>query len=373
AVATIREIVNVQLLRGMIGRPGAGLCPVRGHSNVQGDRTMGIVEHPPAWASKLEEVLGIQVPKASGYATVDAIRAMRDGRAKVFLALGGNFAAATPDTEVTERALQSCRLTVHISTKLNRSHVVAGEEALILPCLGRTERDVQASGEQFVTVADSMSTGHAWRGRLAPASPHLLSEVSIVCRLGRRLLGDVLPWAEFEADYRAIRERIAAVVPGFENFEAKVREPGGFVLPHAPRDERRFPTPSGRARFTAGELSVIEVPPGRLLLQTVRSHDQYNTTIYGLDDRYRGVHGGRRVVFVHPDDLAELGFADGQIVDLVSEYSDGVQRRAKGFRVVAYPTARGCAAAYFPEANVLVPLDSTAVGSKTPTSKEIII
>jgi anaerobic selenocysteine-containing dehydrogenase len=218
-----------------------------------------------------------------------------------------------------------------------------------------------------------MSSVHASQGRLAPASPHLLSEVAIVSRLGRALLGDALPWARFEADYRAVRERIAAVVPGFEGFESRIASPGGFVLPHGPRDALTFPTASGRARFTANELVVIDVPPGRLLLQTMRSHDQYNTTIYGLNDRYRGVHGGRRVVFVHRDDLAALGIADGDIVDIVSEWTDGVNRRAPRFRAVAYPTARGCAAAYFPEANVLVPLDSTAEGSQTPTSKQIIV
>ncbi len=334
---------------------------------------MGIVEHPPAWAPALASSLGFTVPPRSGHDTVDAIRAMRDGRASVFLGLGGNFAAATPDTPVTEAALRSCRLTVHIATKLNRSHVLPGAESLILPCLGRTERDVQASGEQFVTVEDSMSCVHSSRGRLEPASPGLLSEVSIVCRLGRALLGDGLPWAEFEADYRAIRQRIAAVVPGFADFEVRVGDPGGFTLPHGPRDTLTFPTPSGRARLTVNQLAAIEVPPGRLLLQTVRSHDQYNTTIYGLDDRYRGVHGGRRVVFVHADDLATLGIADGAMVDIVSEWTDGSQRRARDFRAVAYPTARGCAATYFPEANVLVPLDSTADGSQTPTSKQIIV
>ena len=373
AVPTIREIVNVQLLRGMVGRPGAGLCPVRGHSNVQGDRTMGIVERPPAWSPALGEVLGLTVPPDPGFDTVDAIRAMRDGRATVFLGLGGNFAAATPDTAVTEVALAGLALSVHISTKLNRSHVLPGAEALILPCLGRTELDRQAAGEQFVTVEDSMSCVHASRGRLVPASPHLLAEVSIVARLGRALLGDALPWGEFEADYRAIRQRIAAVVPGFTDFEVRVGRPGGFTLPHGPRDTLTFPTASGRARLIVNALTPIEIPPGRLLLQTVRSHDQYNTTIYGLDDRYRGVHGGRRVVFVNPDDLAALGFADGELVDLVSEWTDGSQRRAPGFRTIAYPTAKGCAATYFPEANVLVPLDSTAEGSQTPTSKQIIV
>lgn len=365
AVATIQEIVNVQLLRGMIGRPGAGLCPVRGHSNVQGDRTMGIFHEAPAWVGKL-----VKPPERTGYDTVEAIRAMRDGRAKVFVALGGNFAAATPDTLVTEAALRKCGLAVHISTKLNRSHVVTDAEqvVLILPCLGRTERDVQASGEQFVTVEDSMSHVHASRGRLEPASPLLRSEVSIVCGLAMATLG--LDWKPYADDYRRIRARIAQVVPGFADFEAKVGT--GFTLPQGPRDNRTFPTSSGKAHFTATPLTVLEVPPGRLILQTVRSHDQYNTTIYGLDDRYRGVKNGRRVIFVNPLDLAELGVDDGDIVDIVSQWTDG-ERIAKSFRVIAYPTARGCAATYFPEANVLVPLDSTAKGSNTPTSKQIIV
>ncbi|MFY1697134.1 MULTISPECIES: FdhF/YdeP family oxidoreductase [unclassified Solwaraspora] len=374
SVDAIREIVNVQLLRGMIGKPGAGLCPVRGHSNVQGDRTMGIWHEPPAWLPALGRQLGVPMPTATGLDTVGAIRAMRDGDVRVFMALGGNFAAASPDTAVTEAALASCALTVHVSTKLNRSHVVPGGTSLILPCLGRTERDRQPGGEQFVTVEDSMSAVHASRGRLAPASDHLLSEVAIVARLARATLPDSpVPWEAYQADYATIRATIAGAVPGFADFERRVAEPDGFVLPHPPRDRRTFATPSGRAAFTVSPLTVIEVPPGRLLLQTMRSHDQYNTTIYGLDDRYRGIRGGRRVVFVHPDDLAALGVADGDVVDLVSEWSDQVERRAKAFRAVSYPTARGCAAAYFPEANVLVPLDSTAAGSNTPTSKQIII
>jgi molybdopterin-dependent oxidoreductase alpha subunit len=373
AVATIQEIVNVQLVRGMIGRTGAGLCPVRGHSNVQGDRTMGIWHEPPPWVSAMASRYGFTAPTDRGLDTVEAIRAMRDRRVRVFAALGGNFAAATPDTAVTEAALSSCDMTVQISTKLNRSHAIPGRTALILPCLGRTERDLRGGGEQFVTVEDSMSCVHASRGRLEPASPALLSEVAIVCRLGQALGLAEVPWRDYAADYHTIRAEIAAVVPGFADFERRVTAPGGFVLPHPPRDSRTFPTPSGRARFTVHELCSVTVPPGRLLLQTVRSHDQYNTTIYGLDDRYRGVRGGRRVVFVHPDDLAALGVPDGSTVDLVSEWIDGTERRAPGFRVVGYPTARGCAAAYFPEANVLVPLDSTAAGSNTPTSKSVIV
>ncbi|HZG06148.1 MAG TPA: FdhF/YdeP family oxidoreductase [Streptomyces sp.] len=376
AVPTIREIVNLLLLRGAIGRPGAGVCPVRGHSNVQGDRTMGIVERPTAaLLDALEREFGIPMPREHGLDVVRAIRALRDGKAKVFIALGGNFVAASPDTEVTEAAMRRARLTVHVSTKLNRSHCVTGARALILPTLGRTERDVQASGEQFVTVEDSMGMVHASRGRLAPASGHLLSEPAIVCRLARRVLGEdhPVPWEEFEADYAAVRDRIARVIPGFEDFNARVARPGGFALPHAPRDERRFPTATGKANFTAAPLEWPRVPPGRLLLQTLRSHDQYNTTIYGLDDRYRGIKGGRRVVLVHPEDAAGLGLPDGSYADLTSEWTDGRERTAPGFRVVHYPTARGCAAAYYPETNVLVPLDATADVSNTPASKSVVI
>ncbi|MER8014752.1 FdhF/YdeP family oxidoreductase [Streptomyces griseoluteus] len=375
AVPTIREVVNFLLLRGNIGRPGAGVCPVRGHSNVQGDRTMGIFERPaPAFLDALEREFGFAPPREHGFDVVRAIRALRDGEAKVFFAMGGNFVSASPDTEVTEAAMRRARLTVHVSTKLNRSHVVTGARALILPTLGRTERDVQGGGEQFVTVEDSMGMVHASRGRLAPASPHLLSEPAIVARLARRVLPDsTVPWAEFERDYAAIRDRIARVVPGFEDFNARVARPGGFTLPHAPRDERRFPTATGKANFTAAPVEHPELPEGRLLLQTLRSHDQYNTTIYGLDDRYRGITDGRRVVLVHPEDARELGVSDGSYVDLVGEWSDGVERRAPGFRVVHYPTARGCAASYYPETNVLVPLDATADTSNTPASKSVVI
>jgi molybdopterin-dependent oxidoreductase alpha subunit len=376
AVPTIREVVNVLLLGGHVGRPGAGVCPVRGHSNVQGDRTMGIYEKPKAaFLDAMQAEFGVPMPRQHGFDTVDAIRAMRDGRAKVFFAMGGNFVAATPDTDVTEAALRSTALTVQVSTKLNRSHAVHGRRALILPTLGRTEVDRQGSAEQFVTVEDSMGLVHASRGRLDPASEALLSEVAIVARLARTVLGaeHSVPWEELAADYDRIRERIERVIPGFDQFNARIRRGSGFALPHAPRDSRTFPTATGKANFTANEFEAPVVPQGRLLLQTVRSHDQYNTTIYGLDDRYRGIHAGRRVVFVNPDDLKALGIKDGAIVDLVSEWTDGTERRAEAFRVVEYDTARGCAAAYFPETNVLVPLDSTAEVSNTPTSKAIVV
>ncbi|WP_330311601.1 FdhF/YdeP family oxidoreductase [Streptomyces sp. NBC_00523] len=376
SVPTIREVVNFLLLRGNIGRPGAGVCPVRGHSNVQGDRTMGIFERPaPAFLDALDKEFGITSPRHHGYDVVRAIRALRDGEAKVFFAMGGNFVAATPDTDVTEAAMRNARLTVHVSTKLNRSHAVTGAHALILPTLGRTDKDVQAGGKQFVTVEDSMSKVHASRGNLTPASPHLLSEPAIVARLARAVLGpeSATPWEEFEKDYATIRDRISRVVPGFENFNARIAHPGGFTLPHGPRDSRRFPTATGKANFTAAPVEFPELPEGRLLLQTLRSHDQYNTTIYGLDDRYRGIKGGRRVVLVHPEDAEALGLPDGSYTDLVSEWKDGVERRAPGFRVVHYPTARGCAAAYYPETNVLVPLDSTADTSNTPASKSVVV
>ncbi|MET8924201.1 FdhF/YdeP family oxidoreductase [Streptomyces sp. NPDC003509] len=376
SVPTIREVVNFLLLRGNIGRPGAGVCPVRGHSNVQGDRTMGIFERPaPAFLDALDREFGITSPRHHGYDVVRSIQALRDGDAKVFFAMGGNFVGATPDTAVTEAAMRRARLTVHVSTKLNRSHAVTGTRALILPTLGRTDKDVQAGGKQFVTVEDSMGMVHASRGNLAPASPHLLSEPAIVARLARAVLGpaSTTPWEDFEKDYGTIRDRISRVVPGFEDFNARVARPGGFTLPHAPRDERRFPTATGKANFTAAPVEYPELPEGRLLLQTLRSHDQYNTTIYGLDDRYRGIKGGRRIVMVNPQDAQDLGLADGSYTDLVSEWKDGIERRAPGFRVVHYPTARGCAAAYYPETNVLVPLDATADTSNTPASKSVVV
>ena len=380
SVASIEEITNVLLLRGMIGKPGAGVCPVRGHSNVQGDRTMGIWEKPPeSFLAGLDARFGITSPRRHGYDTVEAIRAMRDGRVSVFIGLGGNFASATPDTAVTEAALRNCALTVQISTKLNRSHVVHGGTALILPTLGRTDRDLIAGRKQMVSVEDSMSMVHLSRGGLEPPSTEVRSEVEIVCRIARAALGPAhpVPWEGFAADYDTIRDEIAAVIPGCADYNRRVREPDGFQMPHPPRDAREFPTATGKANFAVNGLQWIPVPPGRLILQTLRSHDQYNTTIYGLDDRYRGVKGGRRVVFVNPSDIASFGLTDGDRVDLVSEFTgpDGVvqERRAEDFLVVPYSTPVGNAAAYYPETNPLVPLDHVAAKSNTPASKSVVI
>ena len=377
AVATIKEITNVALAQGNIGKPGAGLLPVRGHSNVQGDRTMGIWERPPAhFLDRLQAEFGFDPPRENGLDTVDSIRALRDGQASVFIGLGGNFVQAAPDTDVTAAALKKARLTVQISTKINRSHLTCGETALILPTLGRTEQDVQASGPQVVSVEDSTCSVHASRGPLKPASALLRSEVAIVTGMAEATLGAQhgIDWRGMRDDYRTIRTHIARVVPGCESYEVNVIKPGGFVLPHPPRDSRTFPTRSGRAEFVVSPIRALEVPAGHLVLQTLRSHDQFNTTIYGLSDRYRGIEGGRRVVFVNPDDIAELGFADGDVVDLLTYWTDDDrQRRAEAFRIVAYQTPRGSAAAYYPETNALVPLDSTAEGSNTPTSKSIIV
>ncbi|HZU46743.1 MAG TPA: FdhF/YdeP family oxidoreductase, partial [Mycobacterium sp.] len=380
AVPMIAEISNVLLMRGMIGKPGAGLCPVRGHSNVQGDRTMGIWEQmPESFLTALDRRFGVVSPREHGLDTVNAIRAMRDGKAKVFMGMGGNFALATPDTAVTEAALRNCSLTVQVSTKLNRSHVVHGATALILPSLGRTDRDIQNGVKQQVSVEDSMSMVHLSRGSLHPPSKHVRSEVAIVCQLARTLLGPnhPVPWEKFNADYDTIRDAIADVVPGCEDYNIRVRQPDGFQLPHPPRDSREFPTRTGKANFVVNPLQWVPVPPGRLVLQTLRSHDQYNTTIYGLDDRYRGVKGGRRVVFVNPADLEAFGLQEGDRVDLVSEFTgaDGQvqERRAKDFMVVGYQTPVGNAAAYYPETNPLVALDHVAAKSNTPVSKAIVI
>ncbi len=376
AVATIQEVTNLLLLRGNLGKPGAGLCPVRGHSNVQGDRTMGVWEKAhDDLLDGLRDEFGFEPNREHGLDTVDTLRAMHEGRVKVLFAMGGNFVAATPDTDRTEAALRGLDLTVHVSTKLNRSHVVTGEEALVLPCLGRTERDHQEGGEQAVTVEDSMGMVHASRGRLDPASPDLLSEVAIVTRLAEALWpdgGSGIDWAGMRADYGVVRDHVERVIPGFERFNERIEQPGGFALPHPVRDRLEFKTETGRARFTVNALDVLEVPEGHLLLQTVRSHDQFNTTIYGLDDRYRGIKQGRRVVFVNPVDRETLGIPEDAHVDLVSVSPDG-ERRAEDFRVVDYATARGCAAAYFPETNVLIATDSVADVSNTPVSKSVVV
>ncbi|MFG2689667.1 FdhF/YdeP family oxidoreductase [Streptomyces sp. NPDC048405] len=374
-VPTIREIVNFLLLRGNLGRAGAGACPVRGHSNVQGDRTMGIWEQmPDSFLDALRDEFGFDPPRGHGLDSVNAIRAMHEGRIKVFLGVAGNFVMAAPDTAFTGEAMRRCRLTAHISTKLNRSHTVCGETALILPTLGRTEVDVQSGGEQFVTVENSMSEVHTSRGRLQPASRLLLSEVAILCRLARRTLdgGAGIPWARFEADYGAVRDRIANVVPGFHDFNRRVTRPGGISLPN-PVNEGVFGTSTGRALFTCNDWEMPQAPEGHLLLQTLRSHDQWNTIPYTNNDRYRGIHGSRRVVLVNPEDLTELGLSEGQGVDVVSVWTGGTERRAEGFQVVPYPTSRGCAAAYYPETQVLVPLDSVADISNQPTSKGLVV
>jgi molybdopterin-dependent oxidoreductase alpha subunit len=372
AVATIQEIVNVMLLRGNIGRPGAGLCPVRGHSNVQGDRTMGIDHLPSAgFLDALGAAFGFEPPRAHGLDTVDTIHAMERGEVRAFMALGGNFLSATPDTDRTARALERCALTASVSTKVNRTHLYPGAKALILPCLGRSEIDVQSDGPQYVTVEDSMSIVHRSRGVLSPASPELRSEPAIIAGFGRALLGDCIAWNELAADYDRIRDMISLVVPGFHDFNERVQTPDGFQLPNPGRD-RSFAPVGGRAKFTIATPPDLTLPPGRLRMMTIRSHDQYNTTIYGLDDRYRGVRNERRVVFVHRDDITALGFVERQIVDLISEWRDG-ERVAEAFIIVPFDLPRGCAATYFPEANALVPLDSVADRSNTPTSKSVVI
>ncbi|MGI8394386.1 FdhF/YdeP family oxidoreductase [Leucobacter sp. W1038] len=376
AVDTIREIVNLLLLRGNIGKPGAGACPIRGHSNVQGDRTMGVWERmPDSFMDALGAEFGFDPPRKHGVDSVDGIRALNEGKIKVWVGLGGNLLGAISDANLAETAMQKTRLSVQLSTKLNRSHVITGEEALILPVLGRTEIDRQSSGEQFVSVEDTVCAVHASYGQIEPISAEVRSEVAVIAGMAHATLNDThgIDWLGMMDDYDRIRDHISRVIPGFENFNHDIRLKGGFVLPNGPRDERRFDTETGKARITVNELEHVSCPPGRLILQTMRSHDQFNTTIYSLNDRYRGITRGRSVIFVHPDDLAELGIDDGQTVDIFSEWKDQPDRVLRGFRTVAFPTARGCAAAYFPEANVLVPLDSTALESNTPVSKAVIV
>ncbi|ROQ48227.1 MULTISPECIES: FdhF/YdeP family oxidoreductase [Pseudomonas] len=382
SVPTIQEIANLMLLRGNLGVPGAGLCPVRGHSNVQGDRTMGINERPPvALLDALERRFGFAVPRHNGHNTVEAIRAMLDGKARVFIGLGGNFAQATPDTERTAQALRNCELTVQISTKLNRSHLIHGQQALILPCLGRTDIDLQGEGPQAVTVEDSFSMVHASNGQLKPLSRQMRSEPAVIAGIAAATLGSKpVDWHWLVADYGRIRELIADTIPGFEGFNQRLQHPGGFYLGNS-AGQRQWKTSSGRANFKANALpddllhesvrASGQVPD--LIMQSMRSHDQYNTTIYGLDDRYRGVKGQRDVLFANEADIIRLGFNPGDKADIVSLWGDGRERRVKGFTLLAFDIPAGQAAAYYPEVNPLVPLESVGDGSHTPTSKFVAI
>ena len=373
AVANVHQIVNLLLLRGAFGKPGAGACPVRGHSNVQGDRTVGIYEKPTEeFMAALDRRYGFPAPRAHGFDTVDSIEAMRDGRAKVFFALGGNFISATPDSEVTARALMNCELTFQVSTKLNRSHVITGEEAIILPCLGRSERDLQKGKPQFVSVENSMGVVHRSQGTHEPAAPHLKSEVAIVCGLAAETLKgrSEFPWLEMVNNYDLIRDEIEAVIPGFDRYNERVRKPDGFYLPNGPR-EGNFTTPSGKAQFRVDHTPQWPIGEGEYMMMTIRSHDQFNTTIYGLDDRYRGIHSERRVVFMNKADMRSAGLKEQQRVDLISNFVR--ERIAEDFFVIPYDIAPGCVATYFPEANVLVPLQLKAYKSGTPASKSVVV
>lgn len=380
SVATIQLLSNLMMMRGNIGRPGAGLCPVRGHSNVQGDRTVGIEEKPTqAFLDRLGEVYDFEPPREHGLDVVETIKAMLDGRVKVFIGLGGNFSIATPDTPRTWDAMRACDLTVHITTKLNRSHLIHGRDALILPTLGRTEIDMQNGVAQGVSVEDSMSMVHISYGMNKPASPNLLSEIAIVAGMARATLGSAkVDWLGQANDYSLIRDGIAQVLDEFHDYNERLKHPGGFHLGVASR-ERIWNTPSKKAQFIVHGIA-FDTPIHRaraihgerlMTLMTTRSHDQYNTTIYGLDDRYRGVYGQRRVLFANKEDIDMLGFEVGERVDMTSVWDDGIQRRADGFLLVEYDIPRGCLGAYYPETNPLVPLESVADGAGTPTSKSI--
>ncbi|MDB6153680.1 MAG: hypothetical protein JWL90_2133, partial [Chthoniobacteraceae bacterium] len=375
AVGTIQQVMNFLLLGGNIGKPGAGPCPVRGHSNVQGDRTMGIWERMnDKFMDKLGQEFEFNPPTAHGTDTVETIKGMHRGEIRVFIGMGGNFLSATPDTEYTAKALRNCRLTAHIATKLNRSHLITGEIALILPCLGRSEIDRQQNGEQFVTVEDSMGIINSSRGSLEPASAQLRSEPAIVAGLARATLQKRtrVDWEGLAGDYGRIRDHIEHVIPGFERFNERIAA-DVFYLPNEARDKRKFNNGIGKAKFVIHPIARNELAPGQFIMMTIRSHDQFNTHIYGLDDRYRGIYNGRRVVFMNPEDVREAGLQQGQPVDLTSHYGDGEERLAQHFLVAPYPIPRGCTATYFPEANVLVPINSVAERSNTPTSKFVII
>ena len=372
-VNNIREVVNLLLLKGSIGKPGAGTCPVRGHSNVQGDRTMGIWEKPkPAFLDKLKTNFKFEPPREHGYNTIEAIKAMANGDAKVFFAMGGNFLSATPDTEYTAKALQNSKLTVQVSTKLNRSHLITGKTAIILPCLGRTELDVQKNGTQFVSVENSMGIVHASRGKIKPASEHLLSEPDIVSRLAiATLKNSKTDWSGMIENYDLVREAIQQTIPGFDDYNKRVRNDGGFYLPNGARDGN-FKTATGKANFTNNPAPKHHLKENEYHMMTIRTHDQFNTTIYGLDDRYRGIYKGRRVVMMNTQDMADTGLKEGDYIDLYNHHED-VERVAPHFMVVPYSIPQKCVATYFPEANVLVPINQYARKSHTPASKQVVI
>jgi len=373
-VGVIQEVVNLLLMNGHVGRRGAGFCPVRGHSNVQGDRTVGIWEAPTeAFLKRMEQGLGVSLPREHGYDVVGAIEAMVAGEVDVFFALGGNFLSATPDTDVTAEGLRRVGLTVQVSTKLNRSHLITGQEALILPCLGRTELDLQDSGPQFVSVENSMGIVHTSEGRLTPASSSLKSEPWIVANLANATLGSTqMDWLYLVEDYDRIRDLMELSLDGFDQYNVRIRQKGGFPLPNPPRDHQEFSTSDGKAHFTIHPLPEMEIEPGRFVMMTLRHHDQYNTTIYGLHDRYRGIHGHRRVLMMNAEDMAERGWRTRTSVDITSHFQ-GEERHSKAWIVVPYEIPRGNLAAYFPEANSLVPLRSTAAVSNTPTSKWVVV
>ncbi|KRA57196.1 CbbBc protein [Caulobacter sp. Root656] len=375
--STVQQLVNLLLLKGNIGRPGAGICPLRGHSNVQGDRTVGIWEKPSAaFLDAMDRVFAFKSPRDHGHTVVETIAAMEAGETRVFVGLGGNFAVAAPDPTRTFAAMRKVGLSVHVATKLNRTHLLHGAESLLLPCLGRTEIDVQAGGRQAVTVEDSMSMVHASRGLNAPASDQLKSEPAIVAGIGAALFGpdDMVDWLGLAADYDRIRDLIEAVFPeAFADYNERVRQPGGFRLP-APHADRVWKTPSGKAQFLAHRHDGQDVRRGQadvLLLTTLRSHDQYNTTIYGQNDRYRGVFGRRDVVFAHPDDIAARGLKAGDRIDLTAAFDDTGRRAVRGFTLVERDIPRGCLAAYYPEANVLVALEDHDRRSGTPAYKSV--
>lgn len=372
AVATINELVNLLLVKGSIGKPGAGTCPTRGHSNVQGDRTMGIFDKPhEALLDQIKKVHGFEPPREHGFDVVKSIHAMNEGKAKVFFGMGGNFLSATPDTTYTAEGLRKCDLTVHVSTKLNRSHLVHGKEALILPCLGRTDLDIHDGITQFVSCENSMGVVQMSKGVLKPVSDDLLSEPVIICRMAKATLGNKskVNWNQYEKNYDYIRDDVERVVNGFEDYNLKVRIKGGFYLPNGTRI-REWDTENSKANFTLTELVVEPLEKDELLMMTIRSHDQFNTTIYGLDDRYRGVYNERRVIFMNPADILRGGFEIGEVVDLYNNY-DNKERAVNGFIIVAYDIPEKCVATYYPETNVLVPINCVADQSNQPTSKSV--